>query len=89
MCTVHGVYDCVSSVAAGVQPAQKLSLGWAVAIPTAPPVVRDERNCPMRVVAVSLLTVDVLFYRDVVNCMYRAPRAASSIDRRAPSALIV
>ena len=51
-------------------------------------MVRDERNCPKRVVAASLLTVDVLFSRDVVNCVYRAPRAASSIDRRAPSALI-
>ena len=65
-----------------------ISLGWAVAIPTAPPVVRDERNCPKRAVAVSLLIVDVVFSRDVVNCVYRAPRAASSIDRRAPSALI-
>ena len=34
-----------------------ISLGWAVAIPTAPPVVRDETNCPKRVVAVSLVTV--------------------------------
>ena len=65
-----------------------ISLGWAVAIPMAPPVVRDERNCPKRVVAASLLTVDVLLSRDVVNCVYRAPRATSSIDRRAPSALI-
>ena len=65
-----------------------ISPGWVVAIPTAPPVVRDERNCPKRVVAASLLTVNVLFSRDVVNCVYRAPRVASSIDRRAPSALI-
>ena len=65
-----------------------ISLGWAVAIPTAPPVVRDERDCTKRVVAASLLTVDVLFSRDVVNCVYRAPRAASSIDRQASSVLI-
>ena len=65
-----------------------ISLGWAVAIPTAPPVVRDERNCPKRVVAASLLAVDVLFSRGVVNCVYGAPRAASSIDGRALSALI-
>ena len=65
-----------------------ISLGWVVAIPTAPPVVRDERNCPKRVVAVSLLTVDVLFSMDLVNCVYRAPRAVSFIGRRAPSALI-
>ena len=58
-----------------------ISLGWAVVIPTAPPVVRDERNCPKRVVAASLLTVDVLFSRDVVNCVYWSPRAASSVDR--------
>ena len=58
-----------------------ISLGWAVAMPMAPPVVRDVRNCPKRVVAASLLPVDVLFSRDVVNCVYRAPRAASSIDR--------
>ena len=65
-----------------------ISLGWAVAIPMAPPVVLDERNYLQRVVAASLLTVDVLFSRDVVNCVYRAPRAASSVDRRAASALI-
>ena len=87
---MHGVYDCTSPVAAGVQPAQKLYdvPRLAVAIPTAPPVVRDEKNCPKRVVAASLLTVAVLFSRDVVNCVYRAPRAASSIDRQAPSVLI-
>ena len=66
-----------------------ISLGWAVAIPTAPSVIRDERNCLKRVVAASLLTVDAFFSRDVVNCLYRAPRAALSIDRRAPLALIV
>ena len=65
-----------------------ISLRWAVDIPTAPPVVRDEMNCPKRVVSAFLLTVDVLFSRDVVNVVYRAPTAASSIDRRAPSALI-
>ena len=87
---MYGVYDCASPVAAGIQPEQyyTISLGWAVAIPTAPPVVRDERNCPKRVVVASLLTVDVLFSRDVVNCVYRAPRAASSIDRQASSVLI-
>ena len=58
-----------------------ISLGWAVAIPMAPPVVRDARNCPKGVVAASLLPVDVLFSRDAVNCVYRALRAASSIDR--------
>ena len=47
-----------------------ISLGWAVAIQMAPPVVRDERNCPKRVVVAFLLTVDVLFSRDVVNCVY-------------------
>ena len=66
-----------------------ISLGWAVAIQTAPPVVRDVRNCLKRIVAASLLTVDDSFSKDVVNCMNRAPRAASSIDRVDPSALVV
>ena len=56
---------------------------------TAPPVVCDVRNCLKSVVAASLLTVDVLLSRDVVNCVYRAPRGASSIDRAAPSVLIL
>ena len=66
-----------------------ISLCWAVVIHTAPPVVCHVRNCPKRVAATSCLTVDVLFFRDVVNCVYRAPRGASSFDRAAPSALIV
>ena len=65
-----------------------ISLGWAAAIQKASPVVRDVRNCPKRAV-VAFLAVDVLFSSDMVNCVYRAPRAASSIDRAAPSALIV
>ena len=43
-----------------------ISLGWAVTIRMVPPVVRDERNCPKRVVVAFLLTVDVLFSRDSV-----------------------
>ena len=66
-----------------------ISLDWAVAIPTAPPVVHGMRICPKRVAAAFLLTVDVLFARDVVDCVYRTPRTALYIDRADPSALIV
>ena len=66
-----------------------ISLGWVVAIETSPWVVRDVRNCPKSVAAASLLTVDVSFSWNVMNCVCRAPRAVSSIDRAASSALIV
>ena len=66
-----------------------MHLGWVVAIQTAPPAVRDVRNYPKRVAAASILTVDVSFARDVMNCVCRTPTAASSIDRADPSPLII
>ena len=77
--------SCCCRSAASIKPVQYPSAGPS----SAPPVVCHVRNCPKRVVAASCITVDVLFFRDVVNCVYRDLRGASSIDRAAPSALIV